>query len=99
MNQRPEKNDMAELGLSDIENELRSFIRRRFQVSESDPEFSDDIHLFDYGYVDSFGAVELNTFVETTFSVAIRPTDLIVFPLNTIHEIGAFVAKRRAGEV
>jgi acyl carrier protein len=90
---------MAKLELPDIENQLRSFIRQRFQVSEDDVEFSDDTHLFDYGYVDSFGAVELNAFVETTFAVEIRPTDLIVCPLNTIHEIGAFVERRRAGEI
>lgn len=90
---------MAEIELAYIVDQLRSFIRERFHVPESDPEFSDDIHLFDYGYVDSFGAVELNNFVENSFAVNVTPGDLIVFPLNTIHEIGTFVARRRAGEI
>ena len=50
--------------LTQIVDQLRSFIQERFEVPETDPDFSNDVHLFDYGYVDSFGAVELNSFVE-----------------------------------
>ena len=82
-----------------IANQLRSFIRERFNVPETDPDFSDDVHLFDYGYVDSFGAVELNSFVEKTFAIKVTPSDLIAFPLNTIQEIATFIARRRAGEI
>ena len=76
-----------------------SFIQERFEVSETDPDFSNDVHLFDYGYVDSFGAVELNSFVEKTFAIKVTTSDLIAFPLNTIQEIATFIARRRAGEI
>ena len=79
---------------SQIASQLRSFIRERFKVPENDPEFTDDTHLFDYGYVDSFGAVDLTTFVETKFGTKISESDLIAYPLNTINEISAFVANR-----
>ena len=82
-----------------IAHQLRDFIRERFNVSEADPDFSDEVHLFDYGYVDSFGAVELNSFVEKTFAIKVTPSDLIAFRLNTIQEIATFIARRRAGEV
>ena len=42
-----------------IMSALRSFIRQRFNVPEGDADFTDDVHLFDYGYIDSFGAIEL----------------------------------------
>jgi D-alanine--poly(phosphoribitol) ligase subunit 2 len=93
------RNRMSDMDLHYVVDQLRTFIRERFQVPDSDPDFSDDVHLFNYGYVDSFGAVELNTFVETTFTVTVTPDDLIVFPLNTINEIGAFVVRRRAGGI
>jgi methoxymalonate biosynthesis acyl carrier protein len=82
-----------------IAAEIRDFIRRQFNVPDNDPDFNDDVHLFDYGYVDSFGAVSLTTFVETTFSIKIDQADMIVFPLNTVNEIATFAAKRQKGEL
>lgn len=82
-----------------ILGQLRAFIRERFNVSELDADFSDDVHLFNYGYVDSFGAVELNSFIEKTFAIKVTPSDLIAFPLNTIQEIGTFIAQRRSGAI
>jgi len=83
--------------LEDVMRPLRNYIRERFQIQQNDPDFNDDVHLFDYGYVDSFGAVELNTFVETQFGVKITGSDLIAYPLNTVREIASFVTTRLKG--
>lgn len=79
--------------------ELSTFIRSRFEVADDDPDFDMDVHLFDYGYIDSFGAVELTTFVEENFCIKITDTDLVVQSLNSINEIVDFVVKRKAGEI
>jgi methoxymalonate biosynthesis acyl carrier protein len=79
-----------------IAQELERFIRDHFKVPADDPDFSQDVHLFDYGYVDSFGAVELNTFVEEHFGVKISQSDLIAYPLNSVKEIAAFVTQRKS---
>ena len=79
-------------------SDLRDFIEERFQVPEDDPDFTEDVHLFDYGYIDSFGAVELTSFVQDRFGIQVKDTDLIAYPMNTIREIATFVAKRKAGE-
>lgn len=81
--------------ISEIASSLRHFVRERYGISESDREFSDDVNLFNYGYVDSFGAVDLYAFVEKEFSVGISEVDLVTAPLNTIREISAFVAQRQ----
>lgn len=91
--------DQIDMEGTQIAHQLRSFIRERFNVSAADPDFSDNVHLFDYGYVDSFGAVELNSYVEKTFAIKVTPSDLIAFPLNTISEIAMFIARRQAGEI
>jgi acyl carrier protein len=83
--------------ISQIATELRAFIRQKFKIPDNDPDFSDDVHLFDYGYIDSFGAVELTTFVDSAFSTKITDSDLVAFPLNTIREIATFVSKRKNG--
>ncbi|MBN8730180.1 MAG: acyl carrier protein [Acidobacteria bacterium] len=78
---------------------LRDYVRTSFQIPDSDPDFNDDVHLFDYGYVDSFGAVGLLHFVESAFGVEIREADLVAYPLNTIHQITRFAMRRKNGEL
>ena len=82
-----------------IAHKIRHFVRKQFNVPDSDTDFNDDVHLFDYGYVDSFGAVTLTSFVETTFGVKISQTDMIAHPLNTIREIATFAEKRKKGQI
>ncbi len=83
----------------DIIPELRNYIRDHFKISSEDSDFNDDVHLFDYGYVDSFGAVDLASFVEERFLVRITESDMVVYPLNTIREIATFVSRRKKGEI
>ncbi len=80
-----------------IMSKLRTFIRDQFGVPASDKDFTDDVHLFDYGYVDSFGAVALTQFVETTFGIRVTQGDLVACPLNSIREIATFVQARKGG--
>lgn len=82
-----------------IIEKVRQFVRTQFQIAETDADFNDNVHLFDYGYVDSFGAVTLTTYVEEAFNVKIADNDMIAFPLNTIREIATFVVRRRNGEI
>lgn len=85
--------------LQEAQKVLESFIRERFEVPEDDPDFDREVHLFDYGYVDSFGAVELTRFVEETFGIQVKDSDFLVYPLNTITEIADFALKRKLGEI
>ncbi len=78
---------------------LGTFVRSRFEIPDNDPEFTDDVHLFDYGYVDSFGAVELTSFVEKGYCISVAPSDLVSYPLNTIREIATFIVGRRNKEI
>jgi methoxymalonate biosynthesis acyl carrier protein len=80
--------------VTEVMSELRVFIRQEFKVKESDADFNDDVHLFDYGYVDSFGAVSILTFIESRFGVRVSDTDLTVHPLNTVREIATLVQGR-----
>ncbi len=90
---------MEQNTLVDTETALREFIQQRFKVPANDPDFTDSTHLFDYGYIDSFGAAELTTFVEQSFGVKVTEADLVLHPMNTIQEIARFVGKRKSGEI
>ncbi len=56
---------------------LEAFIREKFQVGDNDPYFDHNVSLWEEGYVDSSGVVEVIAFIEDTFDVAI--TDEILF--------------------
>jgi methoxymalonate biosynthesis acyl carrier protein len=84
---------------NDIALALRQFIRERYKVPENDPDFSDEVDLFNYGYIDSFGAVDLTSFIEKQFAVKFTDSDWVAFPLSTVSQISSFVAKRKKGEI
>ena len=50
---------------------IEQFIRERFQVSGSDAGFTRQAHLWEEGYIDSIGIVEIIGFLESTFGVQI----------------------------
>lgn len=86
------------MDLDTIRETLTAHIRQAFEVDEQDDEFTPDVHLFDYGYIDSFGATELIAFVESTFGIEVTRKDLMLHSLNTINEIAAFIKMKKTGE-
>lgn len=69
---------------------ISEFIKNRFEIGD-DPDFNNDVHLFNEGFVDSFGAVEIIQFIETEFNIKITQKDITLFPMNTVNEIAAVV--------
>ena len=76
-----------------IANEIRDFIVREFEV-EQDEEFTDDVNLFDYGYIDSLDATKIIMFLEEHFKIEISQKDLILYPMNSISELTEVVFKK-----
>lgn len=72
---------------------LSDFIREKFDIGD-DPDFTNDVHLFNEGFVDSFGAVEIIHFVEETFNIEITQKDITLFPMNTVNEIATVVESK-----
>ena len=87
------------MDIDEVISELRGFIRERFGIPENDSDFNDEVNLFNYGYIDSFGAVELTSFIESQFSMRLTDADWATFPLDTIQEISSFITKRQKGEI
>ncbi|HEY8944913.1 MAG TPA: acyl carrier protein [Polyangiaceae bacterium] len=58
---------------------IESFIRRRFRVQDDDESFGVDVNLWEAGYVDSAGAIEMIAFLEETFGITL-PEDVLFDP-------------------
>ena len=77
----------------DIAKTISDFIIDKFEIGD-DPDFNNDGHLFNEGFVDSFGAVEIVAFVEETFNIKITQKDITLYPMNTVNEIAAVVESK-----
>lgn len=78
----------------EVRDVMTHFVREKFEIEEEDGDFGTDVHLFDYGYVDSHGAMVMIGFVEERFGVKITNKDLMMHPMNTIDEIADFVVQK-----
>ena len=72
---------------------LTEYVRNEFDIGD-DPDFGISVNLFDYGYVDSLGAVEIINFVEERFHCEITQKDISKYPMNTLEEIAEVVAQK-----
>ncbi len=80
--------------MENVKDTLRSYIMEHFNIEPDDPDFDDDVHLFDYGFVDSLGATEIVLFLEETFGVQITQKDIILYAMNTVNEIAGVVERK-----
>ncbi len=76
-----------------VSETISEFVKERFEIGD-DPDFDNDVHLFNEGFVDSFGAVEIIHFIEETYGIEITQKDITLFPMNTVNEIAAVVESK-----
>lgn len=81
----------------DIACRIEEFIRQEFRVMEDDPAFSRDAHLYESGYVDSAGVVELIAFVESTFEIQLEDEHIFSERFTTINGISSVIGACLAG--
>ena len=62
-----------------IASELELFIRKRFQISDNDEAFGRETDLWDQGYLDSLGVVEVIDFLQNRLHLTI-PSQMLFDP-------------------
>jgi acyl carrier protein len=83
-----------------IAQTVERFIRSHFRVLDTDPSFHRGAHLYEGGFVDSAGVVELIAFVESTFKLTLEDEDVFSEEFTTINGISSVLtrlADRRSG--
>lgn len=71
---------------------IERFIGKEFRIIETGPALR-DAHLFESGYVDSAGVVELIAFLESTFTIRLDDQQVFSDDFTTINGIAAIVEK------
>jgi acyl carrier protein len=76
---------------AEIAGVIEQFIRTQFRIHERDRSLR-DLHLFESGFVDSAGVVELIAFLESTFTIRLDDDQVFSDDFTTINGIAAIVA-------
>ncbi|MBL7129979.1 MAG: acyl carrier protein [Candidatus Omnitrophica bacterium] len=71
---------------------LKTFVKDNFLFGKG--EIEDNQHLFEAGIVDSFGFVELLSFIEKTFGVNFNRADIEIENFDTISHIVDSIEKK-----
>jgi acyl carrier protein len=75
----------------EIAGRIEVFIRRQFRLPDEDPRFSRDVHLFEAGYVDSAGVIELILFIESNFGVTLGDEHIFSDQFTSINGIAGIL--------
>ncbi|MBU7317650.1 acyl carrier protein [Paenibacillus oleatilyticus] len=81
--------------MQELLEQLEAHIKTRYEIEDDDDDFSVDVHLFDYGYIDSIGATALIAHIEKTYGIQVTNQDLMLYPLNTVREIATFIHNKK----
>lgn len=82
--------------MQDLLQQLEDHIRSRYEIEADDDDFTVDVHLFDYGYIDSIGATALIAHIEKTYGIQVTNQDLMLYSMNTVREITDFIQQKTA---
>jgi acyl carrier protein len=75
---------------------IRAFIEKNFLFGSAGGGLDDDASFLDQGIIDSTGVLELVGFLEKEFSVKIEDEELIPENLDSVNQIAAFLARKKA---
>lgn len=76
--------------LDEITKEILEAVRENYEIGD-DPDYTSDVNLFDYGYLDSLGAVQLTEYLEEKYSIEITQRDIVLYSMSTVDEIAEVV--------
>jgi methoxymalonate biosynthesis acyl carrier protein len=82
--------------MEEIIQHLEQHIRERYEIDSDDDDYGVDVHLFDYGFIDSIGATALIAHIEQKYGIEVTNQDIMLYPLNTIREIATFIHNKIA---
>lgn len=78
-----------------IREKLLDFITRSFMVERDEIDL--DKSMIDEGIIDSFGLIEIATFLENEFKISITEDKMIRANFGSVHKIVDFVIRERGG--
>jgi len=79
-----------------VKAELRTFIVENFLFGDNSYPLENGTSLIENDLIDSTGILELVSFLEERFGIAVADTDIVPANLDSIERIAAYVAGKSA---
>jgi len=83
----------------EVKSELRRFIVENFLFGNTESPLGDDDSFMQKGILDSTGILEVVSFIEEKFGIAVDDQDLVPENLDSINNISAFVSRKSGAKV
>jgi acyl carrier protein len=77
--------------------ELREFISQNFLFSDQGFKYGDDTSFLREGIIDSLGVMELVTFVEKQYGIAVADQELLPSNFDSVNRLSSFITSKLAG--
>ena len=74
-----------------IADVIEHFVRTEYLVSAADPAFTREAHLFELGFVDSVGFIELLAFIQARYGVELAGEHIFNEKITSINGISEVV--------
>jgi acyl carrier protein len=81
-----------------IAREVREFVVSNFLFGQPDPSLTDDQSLLEAGVIDSTGVLELVSFIEQRYGLAIGDRELLPENLDSIQNASSFIIRKLAAQ-
>jgi len=79
----------------EIKEQVRAFVTSNFYVA--DPTTLDDgASLLDLGIIDSTGVLEVISYIEETFDIAVEDSEMLPDNLDSINRIANFIVRKKS---
>ncbi|MBU8871971.1 MAG: acyl carrier protein [Gemmatimonadales bacterium] len=75
---------------------VRNYIIENFLFGDATPLQQDKMSLLDEGIIDSVGVMELVAFLEQDFELSVDDEDLIPENLDSVDNLVAYIARKKA---
>ncbi|MGE0463574.1 MAG: acyl carrier protein [Vicinamibacterales bacterium] len=80
--------------MSAIASEVKAFIVSNFLFGQEGPGFSDDQSFLESGIINSTGLLELVSFVEQRYGIAIADRELVPENLDSLRNVSQFISRK-----
>ena len=78
----------------EVKSEIRSFVVENFLYGQDDGNLGDDVSFLEKGIIDSTGVLELVSFIEENYGIAVLDEELIPDNFDSLAKLSAFVSRK-----
>jgi acyl carrier protein len=79
--------------LSTIRDKVRGYILQNLLFTDDASQLPDDVSLLERGIIDSTGVLEIVMYLEETFGIKVKDSDMLPENFDRVDSIARFVAR------